>query len=156
MASKKASDSTICRNRKASHKFEILEKMECGLVLNGSEVKSLRDGTGSMDEAFARIENDELWLIGFHIPPYSHSRGIDHDPLRRRKLLVHRSQLRKIKPKIEQKGLTMAALRVYFNERGIVKVTVALVRGKSRSDKRQSLRNRDDRREMDRAIKHRR
>lgn len=156
MSSKKTHDSTICRNRKASHKFEILEQFECGLVLFGSEVKSLRDGTGSLSEAFARIENDELWLIGFHIPPYSHGGDMNHDPLRRRKLLIHRSQLRKIKPKIDQKGLTMAALRAYFNDRGLVKVTVALVKGKSRSDKRQSIRTRDDRREMDRAIKNRR
>lgn len=155
MAGKKAPDNTICRNRQASFKYEILESIECGLVLTGTEVKSLRARDGSLNESFARIDDGELWLIGFHIPTYKYGGAMNHDPLRRRKLLIHTSQLRKIRPKIEQKGLTMVPLRVFFSERGLAKVTVGLVRGKSRSDKRHNLRKRDDQRDIERAMKRR-
>lgn len=155
MAKQPLQDSTICQNRKARHRFEIVETLECGLVLVGSEVKSLRDRAASLDEAYARMENGELWLIGCHIAPYSHATSRAHDPLRRRKLLIHKTEMRKLKPKVEQKGLTLVPIKMYFNDRGIAKVTLALAHGKSTSDKRQDLKTREARREMDRAMRRR-
>jgi len=149
-------DNTICRNRKAGHRFEFLESVECGLLLRGSEVKSLRLRAASLDEAYARLERDEVWLVGCHIAPYSHAHDMGHEPLRRRKLLLHRHEIRKLRPKLEQKGLTLVPTRLYFNERGIAKLTLSLARGKTGSDKRQSLKAREDRREMERSIKHHR
>lgn len=155
MAKKKPSDDAVCRNRKATHRFEVLERVECGLVLRGTEVKSLRERGASLDESYARIDRDELWLIGCHISPYSHAHALNHEPLRRRKLLVHSHELRKIKPKVEQRGLTLVPLRIYFNERGIAKLTLALARGKTHGDKRQDLKKRQDRRDMERAVRQR-
>lgn len=150
------SDRTICRNRRATHRFEILERLECGLALRGTEVKSLRDRAVSIEEAYARIESGELWLIGAHIAAYRHGQTCNHDPLRRRKLLVHGRELRKLKQRVEQKGVTLVPLSVYFNERGIAKLSLGLARGKSMSDKRQALKARDDRREVERAMQRRR
>lgn len=148
-------DNVICRNRQAAFKFEILEKIECGIALVGSEVKSLRDRRASLDEAFARIRNGELWLQGFHIGPYDPAAGRGHEALRLRKLLVHGSELRRLTPKVEQRGLTLVPLAAYFNERGIAKITLALARGKTLSDKRQNIKAREHRREMDRAVRKR-
>ena len=155
MAKKAPTDPAIATNRKARFRYEILEKLECGIVLGGSEVKSLRDGHASIEEAYCRIERGELWLIGVHISPYSYARLHVRDPNQRRKLLIHKSELRKLIPKVEQKGLTLIPLKLYFNERGIAKVTVGLARGKTHSDKRQSMKKRDHKREMDRATKRR-
>jgi SsrA-binding protein len=156
MAKTASSDNnTVCRNRKATHRFEIVAKLECGLALVGTEVKSIREKQVSLDEAYARIENGELWLVGAHIGMYRHGHTTSHEPLRRRKLLVHRQELRKLKPKVEQKGLTLVPLRIYFNERGLAKLTLALARGKRQADKRESLRARDQKREMDRAMRRR-
>jgi SsrA-binding protein len=150
-------DNTVCRNRKAAFRFEILEQFDCGIVLRGTEVKSLRDKNASIEEAYARIEDDELWLIGSHIAAYSFAHAQNHDPLRRRKLLIHAREIRKLRPQAEQKGLTLVPLRIYFNERGIAKVAVALARGKTLGDKRRTLQTREHKREMDRALhrKHR-
>jgi len=109
----------------------------------------------SLDEAYARIDNDVLWLVGCHIAPYSHAHTGQHEPLRKRKLLLHRQEMRKLRPKVEQKGLTLVPLDLHFNERGIAKVTLALARGKSTSDKRQDLKAREARREIDRAMRRR-
>jgi len=149
-------DNTVCRNRKAGFRFEILEKLECGIALAGSEVKSLRERNASLEEAYARIEGRELWLIGAHIAPYSFAHADNHDPDRKRKLLAHAAEIRKLKPKVEQRGLTLIPLRIYFSERGLVKVTIALARGKTFGDKRQSIRAREHKREMDRATRRRR
>lgn len=154
--SKKQPSNIICRNKRAVHRFELLEKIECGVVLHGSEVKSLREGQASLEEAFARIENGELWLLGLHIGAYRHSPSQPHSPLRRRKLLVHGRELRKLRPKTEQKGLTLVPLDIHLNERGIVKVTLCVARGKRMHDKREDLRQRDQQREMDRAMNRRR
>jgi SsrA-binding protein len=143
-------------NRKALHRFEILEKVQCGLVLLGTEVKSLRDGQGTLDESFARIESGEAWLLGFHIAPYSHGRTASHEPKRRRKLLLQRREIHKLEVKVTQKGLTLVPLEVYFSDRGLVKVMLALARGKSHSDKRQALKKAEHKREMDRALRRRR
>ena len=121
-------------------------------MLLGTEVKSLRDKNASIEEAYARIEDDELWLIGAHIAAYSFAHAQNHDPLRRRKLLIHSSEIRKLRPQVEQKGLTLVPLHIYFNERGIAKVTVALCRGKTLGDKRRTLQTREHKREMDRAL----
>jgi len=155
MKRKTEAEGLVCMNRKASFRFEVLEKFECGLMLHGSEVKSLRERGLSLDEAYARIENDEAWLIGCHISAYSHARSHVHEPLRRRKLLLHAREIRKLRPKVEQKGLTLVPLKVYFNERGLAKVTLALARGKTLGDKRHTLRDREARREMDRSVKRR-
>ncbi|MHC5109054.1 MAG: SsrA-binding protein SmpB [Planctomycetota bacterium] len=148
-------DRSICRNKRATHKFELLEKIECGIVLMGSEVKSLRDRNASLEESYARIENGELWLINFHIASYKYATTKCHEPLRRKKLLVHGRQLRKIEPKLRQKGLTLVPLDAHFSERGIVKITIAIGKGKSTSDKRQDLKTREAKREMDRASRRR-
>ncbi len=144
-----------CRNKKASFKFEWLEKLECGIVLRGTEVKSLRVGQASLEEAYARIEDDELWMIGFHIPPYEHGNVQNHDPTRRRKLLLHRREISRLGQKVVLRGLTLVPLDVHFNERGLAKVTLALARGKTTHDKRQVLQKRDAQREMDRAMRRR-
>jgi len=152
MSKLKPTDDTVCRNRKAAFRFEILEQIGCGVMLLGTEVKSLRDKNASIEEAYARIEDDELWLIGAHIAAYSFAHAQNHDPLRRRKLLIHSSEIRKLRPQVEQKGLTLVPLHIYFNERGIAKVTVALCRGKTLGDKRRTLQTREHKREMDRAL----
>ena len=156
MAKKKADDNTICRNRKAGFRFQVLEQFECGIVLRGTEVKSLRDRAASIDEAYARLEQGELWLIGAHIAAYKFGHAQNHDPYRRRKLLLHARELRKIKPKIEQKGLTLVPLRLYFNDRGIAKLALALACGKSVGDKRQTLKAREHKREIERAMRRKR
>jgi SsrA-binding protein len=154
-AKKPAAPANIARNRKAAFEYELLEKIECGIVLYGPEVKSLRDGSISLDEAYARIERDELWLCGFHIGPYSHNTSRPDDPLRKRKLLVHARELKKLAAKVDQKGLALVATRVYFNDRGIAKVEIAVARGKKVHDKRESIKAREQKREMDRAVRRR-
>lgn len=156
MAKKRPSNDSVCQNRKATHRYEILERIECGIVLRGTEVKSVRERAVSIDEAYARVESDELWLLKCHIAPYSHGHGQNHDPLRRRKLLVHRPQLRRIRQDVEQQGLTLIPLRLYFNERGIAKVTIALARGRRVADKRQAMKAREHAREIARATQRRR
>jgi len=153
--SKPAADDTVCTNRKAGFRFEILEKLECGLALVGSEVKSLRDHNASIEEAYVRVDGDELWLVGSHIAPYAFANTQNHDPLRKRKLLVHRHEIRKLRPKVEQKGLTLIPLRIFFNSRGLAKVTIALARGKTIGDKRQTMKAREHKREIDRAMRRR-
>lgn len=151
--SKSPVDQTVCTNRKAGFRFETLEKIECGIALLGSEVKSLRDKNASIEEAYVRFSDSELWLIGSHIAPYAFANTQNHDPVRKRKLLVRKSELRKLKPKVEQKGLTLVPLRIFFNTRGLAKITIALARGKTIGDKRQSLKAREHKREMDRAVR---
>ena len=156
MSKKAAPDNVICRNRRASHSFEILEKLECGIALMGTEVKSIREKQASIEEGYARIEGHELWLIGAHVASYRFGHDSGHEPLRRRKLLVHRREIAKLKIRVEQKGLTLVPLQLYFNERGIAKLTLGVARGKRQSDKRADLKARDHKREMDRAMHRRR
>jgi SsrA-binding protein len=144
---------TISENRKARHKYEILETLECGLMLVGSEVKSLRDGKVSLDEAYVRARDGALWLVNADIPEYKQATIWNHDPKRPRKLLVHANQQRKLIGRIQEKGLTLIPLAMYFNDRGIAKVTVGVCRGKKLHDKRQTLRERDDRRQIQRAAR---
>lgn len=155
MGKKAIQSAPTLNNRKASFKFELLDLFECGIVLLGTEVKSLRQGQGSLDEAYALIQGGEIWLRGFHIPPYEHGNVLNHEPTRKRKLLLHAREIKKIKPKLELRGFTLVPIKVYFNDRGLAKVTIAVARGKAHADKRDSLKKRDAKREMERAMRHR-
>ena len=133
----------VARNRRARHDYDILEIFECGIVLQGSEVKSLRAGRASLQDAFARVDAGELWLHGVHIPPYDHASGFGtHDPDRRRKLLVHRGQIDELMGRTQQQSLTLVPLSLYFKD-GRAKVELALARGRKRYDKRHAIAERD-------------
>jgi len=138
---------TVCRNRKARHEYEILDQLECGIVLKGSEVKSIRNGKISIDEAYARVKGGELWLIGCDIAEYPQATVMNHEPRRDRKLLLHKQEFRKFAESANQKGLTMVPLEVFFS-RGIVKVKVAIAKGRKLYDKREKLRRQSDRKEI--------
>lgn len=146
-------DRFVVRNRKARYRYEILERVECGISLKGTEIKSLRNREVSLEEAYARISNEELWLLGCHIKAYEHGSLHNHDPLRPRKLLVHKREIRRWLPQVQAKGLTLVPLDMYFSQRGLLKVTIALVRGKSHADKRRDLKKREHQRDMDRAMR---
>ncbi len=145
----------IASNRKAHHNFDILETYEAGLVLRGTEVKALRDGRADLKESYARIEGGEAWLLGCHISHYAQGNRANHDPLRPRKLLLHRAQIGRLLGKIMEKGLTLVPLRLYFKE-GRAKVELGLARGRKTLDKRHVIREREERREMDREVRARR
>jgi SsrA-binding protein len=142
----------IASNRKAHHNFDILDTYEAGLVLRGTEVKALRDGRADLKESYARIEGGEAWLLGCHISHYAQGNRANHDPLRPRKLLLHRAQIERLLGKIMEKGLTLVPLRLYFKE-GRAKVELGLARGRKMLDKRHVIREREERREMDREIR---
>jgi SsrA-binding protein len=142
----------VVQNRKARHEYHVLDTWQAGLVLQGTEVKSLRQGRANLQDAFARFSGSELWLHNLHISPYEAGNRFNHDPLRTRKLLLHREEMRRLIGKVEQKGLTLVPLDIHF-DRGIAKVTLALVRGKKLHDKRDTLRQRTEEREMERAYK---
>ena len=150
MGSQAGGDRTIATNRRARHDYEILETVEAGLVLRGTEVKSLRDSQVTFKDAYATIRNGEGWLLGCHINPYSHGTDANHDPERDRKLLLHRREIGRLTGKITERGLTLVPLRLYW-KRGRAKVELGLARGKKLHDKRSALREREVRREMDRA-----
>jgi len=147
------SQKPVIQNRKARFRYELLDCVECGIILIGAEVKSLRDGQGSLAEAFATINDNEVWLHGFHIPAYGHSES--HPPVRPRKLLLHKHEIARLAPKLAMRGLTLIPIQVYFNDHGIAKVSVALAKGKTHRDKRQDMKERDDKREIDRALRRR-
>lgn len=142
----------IVSNRKARHEYHILETVEAGIVLQGTEVKSLRDGRANLQDAFASFNRGELWLNNLHISPYEAGNRFNHDPLRPRKLLLHRRELRKLVGQVEQKGLTLVPLDLHFRS-GVAKVSLALVRGKKLHDKRDDIKKRDAEREMARGFK---
>jgi SsrA-binding protein len=145
----------VATNRRARFDYEILERLEAGLVLTGSEVKSLRQGRASLSEAFARVDGKELWLENMHIPPYEQGQKRGYDPRRRRKLLVHRSEIDRLVGRAAEKGLTLVPIRVYFSH-GLAKVELGLGRGKRAYEKRQITLEREHRREMERATSRRR
>ena len=140
----------MLKNRRASFDYELLERFEAGLVLTGSEVKSLREGGGSLAEAFARVKGGEVWLEGMHIRPYQNASYNNHDPLRSRKLLLSRREIAEVRKGLERKGLTLVPLKLYFKD-GWAKVELALARGKKRYDKRQAEAKRDAQRQIERA-----
>jgi SsrA-binding protein len=150
-----AGEKVVATNRKARHDYLIEERFEAGIVLTGSEVKSLRGGRASLTESYARVDNGEVWLDGMHIPPYEQGQKRDYDPKRRRKLLLKRAEIERLVGKTAEKGLTLVPMRVYFTH-GLAKVEIGLGRGKRAFEKRQALAEREHRREMDQAIHRRR
>jgi SsrA-binding protein len=144
-------DQVVINNRKARHDYFVLESYECGMVLKGAEVKSIRNGRANLQDGYARVENGEVWLYGMHVSPYEFSRA-ELDPVRRRKLLLHHKEITGLARATEEKGTTLVPLRVYFKD-GRCKVELAVARGKARYDKRQALAKRDADRETDRALK---
>src|ERR1700741_5237386 len=148
----RSGDRVVAQNRKARHEFHVLEKWEAGIALQGTEVKSLREGKANLQDAYAMFTGGELWLYNLHISPYEAGNRFNHDPLRPRKLLMHRNELRKLIGQVEQKGLTLVALDIHFI-RGLAKVTLALVRGKKLHDKRDTLRERAEERDIQRGLK---
>lgn len=145
----------VAENRKARHRYEILDSVECGLMLMGSEVKSMRDGKLSLDEAHIRTKNGELWLVGADIAHYNNAGMWNHDPRRPRKLLVHAREYDNFAGKAHERGLTLVPLRVYFNDRGIAKCVMGLVKGKKIHDKRETMKKRDTDRGLQRAMRRR-
>ena len=143
----------VAENRKARFRFEILDSLECGMQLTGSEVKSLRDGKLSLDEAYARVKDGEVWLVGADIAEYPQATLWNHPPKRPRKLLLRREEREKFANKAHEKGLTLVPLRVYFNARGLAKVQIGLCRGKKIHDKRETLKKADSKREIERAMR---
>lgn len=142
---------TVCRNRRARHEYDILDQLECGIVLRGSEVKSLRDGKVSLEEAYAKVTDNELWLLGCDIAVYPQANLMNHEPRRDRKLLLHRRELKKFAAAAEQRGHTLIPLAMYFSE-GRVKVEIAVGKGRQLHDKREKLKEAVDKMEMKRAI----
>ena len=147
-------DPLIASNRKAYHNFDILDTFEAGLVLRGTEVKALRAGRADLKESYARIEGEEAWLMGCHVSPYAQGNRANHEPLRPRKLLLHRAEINRLLGRIMEKGLTLVPLRLYF-KRGRVKVELGLARGRKTLDKRHAIREREEQREMQRAVRER-
>jgi SsrA-binding protein len=147
-------DRVVTTNRRAFHDYFVVETVEAGIVLSGTEIKSIRDGKISLAEAYARIDDGELWLVGSHISPYRHGSHANHDPDRPRKLLVHKAQVRDLREAIEQKGMTLVPLRLLL-KRGRAKVDLGVVRGKKLYDKRQASAEREARRDVERAIRDR-
>jgi SsrA-binding protein len=150
----RSGDRVVAQNRKARHEFHVLDTWEAGIVLQGTEVKSLRAGKANLADAFATLSGGELWLYNMHVSPYEQGNRFNHDPLRPRKLLMHRSELRRLVGQVEQKGLTLVPLDVHFSN-GIAKVKLALVRGKKLHDKRDALKERAEQRDMERGYKER-
>ncbi|HAG11733.1 MAG TPA: SsrA-binding protein, partial [Desulfotomaculum sp.] len=142
-------------NRKARHEYHLLDTFETGIVLTGTEVKSIRAGNVSMQDSYAIVENAELFLYNLHISPFEKGNRFNHEPKRIRKLLAHKSEIMRLLGYTREKGLTIIPLRIYFNERGRVKVELAVARGKKTYDKRDDIAKRDAKREMERTLKDR-
>lgn len=151
MAKKPDSNQRRITNRKALHDYHILERLEAGIQLTGTEVKSLRAGHAQITDAFVRVNDFDVKVYGVQIDRYPPAADANHDPLRPRKLLLHRREIRKLEPKLSQQGTTLVPLSMYFNPRGLAKVELGLVIGKKKFDKRQDLKKREHQREMDRA-----
>jgi len=150
---KENTEKLIATNRKAFHDYAIQEKLEAGIVLRGTEVKSLREGRVNLKESYATVEKGEVFLHQCHISPYSHGNMMNHDPVRRRKLLLHRKEIDKLLGKTQQKGLTLIPLRMYFSARGQAKVELGLAKGKKLYDRRETIKGREADREVERAMK---
>jgi SsrA-binding protein len=144
-------DTVVIRNRRARYDYHVLDAFECGIVLAGSEVKSIRDGRANLQDAYARVEDGEVWLHGMHVAPYEFSRT-ELEPTRRRKLLLHRKEIDNLERATGEKGVTLVPLRVYFKD-GRAKVELAIAKGKRSYDKRRAIAERDAKREAERALK---
>jgi SsrA-binding protein len=147
---RKAAAGDVATNRQASYRFELLDKLEAGMVLRGTEVKALREGGAQMKDSYVTFRDGELWLHNMHIPPYKPAARENHPPERDRKLLMHKREIDRVQQRMAEKGLTMVPTRIYFKG-GRAKVEVALARGKDRFDKRQSIKEREMKRDLDRA-----
>ena len=152
---KQARIKVVCQNKKARYDYQILEVIEAGMVLLGTEVKSLRQGRANLKDSYARVKDGELFLMQSHISPYSHAYYDNHDPDRARKLLVHKREIKRLQGKTQEKGLTLIPLKIYFKD-GKAKVELGLARGKRTYDKRETLKRKTEQRELERAIKDRR
>jgi len=146
---------TIARNRRAYHDYHIDETFEAGIELTGTEVRSLREGGGQLTDTYAMVRNKELWLLGLHIKAYSHGNRSNVEPDRKRRLLMHKKQIRYLEEKVKQAGMALVPLSLYFSENSKVKVELGLARGKKLYDKRQSMAARDSKREVERILKDR-
>ena len=155
MIAKPTDRKVVAKNRRAWHEYHVLESVEAGLALSGTEVKSLRAGQVSLQESYVRIQGGEAYLVKAHIEDYEHGRTHAHDPVRGRKLLLHRRELRKLDTKVAQEGLTLIPLSLYFNARGFAKIELGLCKGKRLYDKRESLKKKDARRETERDLRER-
>ncbi len=144
----------ICENRKARHEYFIEETYEVGIALKGTEVKSLRQGKGNLKDSYASIEDGEVYLYNCHISPYTHGNILNHEPLRKRKLLLHKREIKKLYGKTEERGLTLVPLKMYFS-RGVAKLELAVAKGKKTYDKRETLKRKTAEREMQRALRDR-
>jgi SsrA-binding protein len=151
---RKPASGDVATNRRASHKYEFVERLEAGIALTGSEVKSLREGKAQIGDAYAVIDDGEVWLRNAHIPPYAPASIENHDPERPRKLLLHRHEIERLIGRLQRKGLTMIPTRIYFKGPR-AKVELALARGKEQRDRRREIRDRDVRREVEREMRHR-
>ncbi|MCK4956975.1 MAG: SsrA-binding protein SmpB [Candidatus Cloacimonetes bacterium] len=141
------------KNKKALKDFFILDELEVGIVLRGSEIKSIRAGNISFKDSYAKLERGEIWLYNLHISGFKQASYNDHEPERKRKLLLHKKQINKFRKKIEEKGLTLIPKNLYINEKGLVKVTLAIAKGKRNYDKRDDLQKKDQLRDMERKVK---
>ena len=151
---RKAASGDVATNRQASFRYNLLERFECGIVLEGTEVKSLRDGGAQLKDSYATIRDGEVWLYGLYIPPYGPAAGDNHDPERPRKLLMHRREIERLAVRVNERGLTLIPTRLYFvGQRSRAKVEIALARGKDLYDKRQAIKSRDTAREIQRELR---
>ncbi|MFQ5991732.1 MAG: SsrA-binding protein SmpB [Nitrospiraceae bacterium] len=150
---KDRTEKVVATNRKAFHDYAIEEKLEAGIVLKGTEVKSLREGRVNLRDSYASVHRGEVILHHCHISPYSHGNIMNHDPIRQRKLLLHRKEINKLIGKTQQRGLTLIPLRIYFSQRGHAKVELALAKGKRQYDRREAIKAREAGREVERAMK---
>ena len=149
---KKVAPGDVATNRQASYRYELTDRWECGLVLQGTEVKALRDGKAQIKDGYASVRDGEVWLHNVHIPPYGPAARENHEPERPRKLLMHRREIDRLVGSTREKGFTLVPTRLYFSG-GRAKVEIALGKGKDRFDKRQSIKAREQRRDMDRAVR---
>lgn len=152
---KESASRQIATNRKARFDYTIEETYEAGIVLTGTEVKSLRLGKATLRDSFARIDRNEVWVHNLHISPYEHGNRWNHEPTRQRKALMHRAEIRRLIGKIQQQGYTLVPLSLYFNKRGIAKIQLGLAKGKKKWDKRETMARRSAEREAQRALKER-
>lgn len=153
MSSKQKKDSTSLENKKARYNYEIMETVEAGIVLTGTEVKSLRSGSADLGDAYAKISGGEIYTVNLKIQPYANGGAFNHEESRSRKLLLKKSEIQRLNTKVQEKRLTLVVLKMYFNQSGKVKLLLGLGRGKKQADRREDMKKRDAQKEMERAIK---
>lgn len=145
----------IAKNKRAFHEYEVMDRYEAGVELTGTEVRSLRENNCQMTDSFALVRDGEVWLHNVHIPPFSQGNINNHDPDRKRKLLLHKKEIRELQEAIRERGMTVVPLKMYFSKNSLVKVEIAIARGKKLFDKRATMASRDSKRDIERALKQR-